>query len=82
MSNFKMTSPIRAGETVTLIGTQNLTPSNSWAMPTTSICTYTASDEGLGPSFPLSDGAVRVVNSVLVAAIPERAILRDPNEDF
>jgi hypothetical protein len=82
MSDARIATLMPANETITIIGTQNLTPSNSWEMPTTNICTYTASEEGIGPSAPLSDGAIRLVNSILAAAIPERAILRDPNEDF
>ena len=34
------------------------------------------------PSAPLSAGAIRVVNSVLSARVPESAIRRDPNGDF
>jgi hypothetical protein len=82
MSNLRIAIPLPANETVTIIGTQNLAPSGSWELPTTNICTYTASEEGLGPSAPLSEGAVRLVNSILARVIPERAILRDPNEDF
>jgi hypothetical protein len=82
MTEIRIAAPILPSETMTIIGTQNLTPSSSWPLPTTTICTYTVSDDGIGISGPLSDGAVRLVNSVLAAAIPECAILRDPNEDF
>ena len=82
MTDLRITMGMPTNGIVTIIGTQNLAPSNSWALPTTNICTYTASDEGCGPSAPLSDGAVRLVNSVLAVSIPERVILRDPNEDF
>lgn len=34
------------------------------------------------PSAPLSAGAIRVVNSVLSARVPESAIRRDPSGDF
>ena len=82
MSNLNLPASARLGETITIIGTQNLTPSNSWPMPATSICTYTVADEGPGISAPLSDGAVRLVDSILAAVIPEKAIRRDANEDF
>ena len=82
MTEMRVAALLPPSETITIIGTQNLAPSSSWELPTTNICTYTASDEGIGPSSPISDGSVRLVNSVLAAVIPERAILRDPNEDF
>jgi len=82
MTEVKIAAPLPASETMTIIGTQNLSPSSSWALPTTGICTYTASEDGVGVSGPLSDGTVKLVNSVLEAAIPERAMLRDPSEDF
>ena len=34
------------------------------------------------PSAPLSAGAIRVVNSLLSARVPESAIRRDPSGDF
>jgi hypothetical protein len=82
MPDIKIEMTMPASETITINGPENLAPSNAWKLPTTSICTYTAVEEGVGPSAPLSDGAVRLVNSILNTAIPERAILRDPNEDF
>jgi hypothetical protein len=82
MSDLTITTTIPANETLTIIGTQNLAPSGAWEIPLSNICTYTASDDGMGTSPPLSDKAVRLVNSILAAAIPEHAIRRDPNEDF
>lgn len=42
---------------------------------------YTMPAEGM-PSKPLNAGAIRLVNSVLVARVPESAIKRDANGDF
>ncbi len=42
---------------------------------------YTSPVEGL-PSKPLSAGAIRLVNSVVGACVPESAIKRDMNGDF
>jgi hypothetical protein len=68
--------------TMTFSDTQNLVPPESSAPPSVSVCTYTSSEPVLGHSSPMSEGAVRLVNSALSAVIPERAILRDANEDF
>jgi hypothetical protein len=43
---------------------------------------YTLPSENTEPSHPLSEGAVRVGNSLLSARVPEAAILRDEAEDF
>jgi hypothetical protein len=82
MTEIRIAAQLPASGTMTIVGTQNLAPSSSWPLPTTTICTYTASEDGAGISDPLSAGAVMLVNSVLAAAIPERAILRDPGEGF
>ncbi len=42
---------------------------------------YISPVEGM-PSKPLSAGAIRLVNSVLDARVPESAIRRDTNGDF
>jgi hypothetical protein len=68
-------SPDNETLTVTLIGPVNAS-GNSWSMPISNICIYTAPGE-MSPSSPLSDGAKRIGNSILSARISEDNVLRD-----
>jgi hypothetical protein len=72
----------RSSMTITIIGSVNMAPSASWSLPASSFCSYTAGGDSLRPSSPLSEGAVRIGNSILSAVVPEEAILRDATEDF
>jgi hypothetical protein len=67
--------------TVTIVGVSNALP-DSRALPTYGVTSFTVSDDNLGPASPLSEGAVRVGNSVLHSRVPESAILRDGGGDF
>ena len=67
---------------VTIVGSQNMAPAASWAMPTSNVCSYTAPGENMSTCSPLSEGAIRLGNSLLTAYVPEDAILRDTTEGF
>lgn len=67
---------------ITVERDQSMTLSASRPVPASSVCSYTIAREGKEPSSPLSEGAVRVGNSLLTAHVPETAFLRDSNEDF
>lgn len=69
--------------TVTVIGVSNFVPpADSRALPTYGVTSYTVPMDSAAPSRPLSEGAVRVGNSLLTARVPESAILRDTAEDI
>jgi len=72
---------IMESTTVTIVGVSNA-PADSRELPTYSVMSYTVPSENAAPSHPLSEGAVRVGNSLLSARVPESAILRDKSEDF
>lgn len=76
-SNSKMPANVSESTTVTIVGVSNLAPADSRELPTYSVTSYTAPSESLGPSRPLSEGAVRLGNSLLNANVPESAIRRD-----
>jgi hypothetical protein len=69
--------PANESITITIVGDQNMAPSDPWAMPASNVCSFTMSGDVNTPSAPLSEGAVRVGNSILSAVVPEQAILRD-----
>lgn len=81
---YEMSKNLPASEstTITFVGTSNMAPSNSWALPTSGLCSYTAPDDITRPSAPLSEGAVRLGNSLVSAFVPEDAIRRDVSEDI
>jgi hypothetical protein len=80
----KMTLPMPVSEsmTITIVGDQNMAPPDSWAVPASNVCSYTMPGDSDIPSAPLSKGTVRLGNSILAAVVPERAILRDANEEL
>jgi len=82
-SNFKTPVDISESTTVTILGPVNSTPSD-WREGATTygVTSYTVPSENTSPSQPLTEGAVRVGNSLLNARVPESAILRDRSEDF
>jgi hypothetical protein len=75
-------SDVSETTTITIIGDQNMAPADSWALPASNICSYTLPEDGARPSAPLSEGAVRIGNSILSALVPERAIRREEAEDL
>ncbi len=81
-SNSKPPTNISESTTVTIVGVSNLAPGDSRALPTYEVTSYTAPGENTERSHPLSEGAVRVGNSLLNARVPETAILRDRPEDL
>lgn len=82
-SNTKTPVNISESTTVTIVGVSNLAvPTDSRALPTYGVSSYTMPSENTSPSHPLNEGAVRVGNSLLSARVPESAILRDKAEDF
>ena len=89
MSELKPQPPLPTGQSTTIVGVSNfVTPADPFRqLPTYGVTSYTVANVGLptdtgAPSQPLSAGAVRVVNSVLNARVPENSILRDNDEDF
>lgn len=81
-SNPKPPANISESTTVTIVSVSNLTPTDSRALPTCGVTSYTVPSENQTPSRPLDEGAVRVGNSLISARVPESAILRDRTEDF
>jgi hypothetical protein len=66
----------------TIIGVSNLSVRDPRQVPECQVMSYIAPTESVPPSRALSEGAVRVGDSLLNARVPEAAILRDPSEDF
>jgi hypothetical protein len=66
----------------TIIGVANLSVRDPREVPQCQVMSYIAPSEGVSPSHPLSEGAVRIGDSLLNARVPEVAILRDATEDF
>jgi hypothetical protein len=84
MSKMIPETPMYSGETATttIIGVSNLAIRDPRTPPEYGVMSYTASSENTAPSRPLSEGAVKIGNSLLDARVPESAILRDTSEDF
>jgi hypothetical protein len=84
MTNLRSTQLIqRNGNTIiTIADDQNMAPMHSWTLPISNVCSYTVPGESIGACAPLSEGAVRLGNSLLSSFVPEHAILRDSSEDF
>jgi hypothetical protein len=85
MAELKPQVPI-SNLSTTIIGVSNFVPARDpGALPTYGCMSYTVApstdqpgDQGEGvPSQPLSTGAIRVVDSVLQARVPESAIRRE-----
>jgi hypothetical protein len=66
----------------TIIGVSNLSVPDPREVPQCQVMSYIAPTEDIAPSHPLSEGAVRVGDSLLNARVPEAAIQRDASEDF
>ena len=66
----------------TIIGVSNLSVRDPRELQECQVMSYVALTENASPSHPLSEGAVRVGDSLLNARVPEAAILRDTSEDF
>jgi hypothetical protein len=66
----------------TIIGVSNLSVRDAREVPECQVMSYIAPTENVSPSHPLSEGAVRVGDSLLNARVPEAAILRDAPEDL
>jgi hypothetical protein len=83
MNDFGTNTPLGIPEssvtTVTYVGISNAPIRDPNAC---SVMSYTLPSENTEPSRPLSEGAVRVGNSLLSARVPESAILRAGPEDF
>jgi hypothetical protein len=81
LMNTKPPMPVSESTTMNVI-VSNLTPPDRNLTPTYSVCSYTLPSESAEYSVPLSERAVRLGNSLLNAAVPESAILRDGDEGF
>jgi hypothetical protein len=77
-------TPMYTGETTTttIVGVSNLAVRDARALPECEVMSYTLTTEKNAPSSPLSEGAVRVGNSLLSARVSESKILRDTSEEF
>lgn len=84
MTNSRIISPIPLNGTMsfTIARNANLASAHAWTVPTTSICSYTVPAEQCARCAPLSEGAVRIGNSLLTTFVPETAIRRDEGGDF
>jgi hypothetical protein len=80
MSDIKLPLPSSESKTITIIGPANAPVAGE--LPDYSTASFTLPSENIAPSQPISEGAVRVGNSVLSARVPESAILRDESGDF
>jgi hypothetical protein len=67
---------------ITIVGDLNMAAPDFYAVPASNIFSYTPSEGNIRPSAPLSEGAVRLGNSLLSARVPEHAIRRDVSEGF
>jgi hypothetical protein len=81
MTEVNPTTPMNDSTTVTIVGVSNFALPDSREMPTYGVTSYIVPDHDSAPSSPLSEGAVRVGNSLLSAYVPESAILRDHGGD-
>ena len=89
MPELKPQPPLPTSQSTTIVGVSNfVTPADPFRqLPTYGVTSYTVANVGVptdmgAPSQPLSAGAIRVVNSVLTARVPESSILRDSDEDY
>ena len=75
--------PVYLGEasTVTIVGVSNMSETDVRGMSSCqSVTSYSVSADVTSRSRPLSEGAVRVGNSLLNARVPETKFLRDNEE--
>jgi len=66
---------------ITIIGGANLFVRDPRELQECQVMSYVVPTENASPSHPLSEGAVRVGDSLLNARVPEAAILRDTSRD-
>ena len=68
--------------TVTIVGMSNMPGSAVKGMSAQSVNSYSIRTDSAAPSCPLSEGAIRVGNTLLTARVAEDRFLRDDAEEL